>query len=340
MVARAVDNEAPYFVDYVGDALDTTFPGVVAKPGALDIYTTLDLNLQRYAQDAVRAGIASVDAILARRKRGPQRVAQAALVAVDPRIGRDPRVHRRPLVQPVAVQSRRRGAAADRIDVQAVRLSRRVRKGGRRGHRRHHAGDDRLRRADDVELRQPGVVAEELRRRVRRRDHAAARAGDVAQHRHDQGRRTDRLRSRRRAVEEGQGRQHRSGEALPVGRARHRRADAARSRRGVHGVPESRHAEEAARRSSTSPAARTSPKPKVEAGPNVARPSTAFLVTHMMRSVLNEGTGAGARGNGFTPMPPASRARPTICATRGSSASRRSCSPWCGSASTTTSRSA
>ena len=41
-------------------------------------------------------------------------------------------------------------------------------------------------------------------------------------------------------------------------------------------------------------------KPKVEAGPNVARPSTAFLVTHMMRSVLNEGTGAAARANGFT----------------------------------------
>ncbi len=41
-------------------------------------------------------------------------------------------------------------------------------------------------------------------------------------------------------------------------------------------------------------------KPKVEAGPSVARPATAFLVTHMMRSVLNEGTGAGARANGFT----------------------------------------
>jgi len=41
-------------------------------------------------------------------------------------------------------------------------------------------------------------------------------------------------------------------------------------------------------------------KPKVEAGPVVARSSTAFLLTHMMRSVLNEGTGAAARSNGFT----------------------------------------
>jgi membrane carboxypeptidase/penicillin-binding protein len=38
---------------------------------------------------------------------------------------------------------------------------------------------------------------------------------------------------------------------------------------------------------------------KVE-GRRVARADTTFLVTHMMRSVLNEGTGAGARAAGFT----------------------------------------
>jgi penicillin-binding protein 1B len=41
-------------------------------------------------------------------------------------------------------------------------------------------------------------------------------------------------------------------------------------------------------------------KPKVENGVAVARPQTAYLVTNMMRSVLNEGTGAAARTNGFT----------------------------------------
>ncbi len=87
MVARAVDNEAPYFVDYIGEVLDATFPGIVSKPGTLDVYTTLDLNLQRDAQDAVREGLAVVDKALARRKRGPARVAQAALVAIDPRSG-------------------------------------------------------------------------------------------------------------------------------------------------------------------------------------------------------------------------------------------------------------
>lgn len=86
VLTRAVDNEAPYFVDFLGDVLQASFPGITQRPGVLDIYTTLDLNLQRYAQDAVRDGIARVDEILTRRRRRPQR-AQAALVAVDPRSG-------------------------------------------------------------------------------------------------------------------------------------------------------------------------------------------------------------------------------------------------------------
>jgi len=39
---------------------------------------------------------------------------------------------------------------------------------------------------------------------------------------------------------------------------------------------------------------------KIDAPKNIARPDTTFLVTNMMRSVLNEGTGAGARAAGFT----------------------------------------
>jgi penicillin-binding protein 1B len=101
VVARAVDNEAPYFVDYLGEQLQSQYPGLTQRSGALDIYTTLDLNLQRYAQDAVRNGLTRVDDVLSRRRRpstaargglsgaegrkpGP---AQAALVAIDPRSG-------------------------------------------------------------------------------------------------------------------------------------------------------------------------------------------------------------------------------------------------------------
>ncbi len=84
-VARALDAEAPYFVDFVGQTLAEDFPAVTATTQAVDVYTTLDLHLQRLAQDAVTAGIAKVEQALSRRRRG--RVPQAALIAVDPRTG-------------------------------------------------------------------------------------------------------------------------------------------------------------------------------------------------------------------------------------------------------------
>ena len=69
-----------YFVDYVTQELQERTKAV----GAIDVYTTLDLQLQRLAQDAVETGLARVDEILARRKR---QKAQAALIAIDPRTG-------------------------------------------------------------------------------------------------------------------------------------------------------------------------------------------------------------------------------------------------------------
>ena len=86
VVARSVDNEAPYFVDMVGTQVNHQFPGVTTQPGAVDVYTTLDLNMQRAALDAVRNGLANVDKLLARRKKKPQS-AQAVLLAIDPRSG-------------------------------------------------------------------------------------------------------------------------------------------------------------------------------------------------------------------------------------------------------------
>ena len=84
-VARALDAEAPYFVDFVGRTLAEQFPAVTQTTEAVDVYTTLDLHLQRLAQDAVSSGLAKVDQLLSRRRRG--RVPQAALIAVDPRTG-------------------------------------------------------------------------------------------------------------------------------------------------------------------------------------------------------------------------------------------------------------
>ena len=80
IVARALESEAPYFVDYLTEDLQER----TKAAGAVDVYTTLDLHLQRIAQDAVRDGLMRVDKILARRK---PRFPQAALIAVDPRTG-------------------------------------------------------------------------------------------------------------------------------------------------------------------------------------------------------------------------------------------------------------
>jgi penicillin-binding protein 1B len=81
MAARALDAEAPYFVDYVSQELENKYP---SAKGAVDVYTTLDLHMQKIAQDALREGLVRVDELLAKRKR--QR-AQAALIAIDPRTG-------------------------------------------------------------------------------------------------------------------------------------------------------------------------------------------------------------------------------------------------------------
>ena len=86
VVQRALEAEAPYFVDYVGQTLDSQYPGLTTTTNqAVDVYTTLDLHLQRLAQDAVRDGLTKVDQLLSRRHRNGK--AEAALIAVDPRNG-------------------------------------------------------------------------------------------------------------------------------------------------------------------------------------------------------------------------------------------------------------
>jgi penicillin-binding protein 1B len=86
VVQRALEAEAPYFVDYVGQTLTDDYPGLTTTTNqAVEVYTTLDLHLQRLAQDAVRDGLTQVDSLLARRRRKGH--AEAALIAVDPKTG-------------------------------------------------------------------------------------------------------------------------------------------------------------------------------------------------------------------------------------------------------------
>jgi penicillin-binding protein 1B len=84
-VARASDTEAPYFVDLLGQTMADDYPGLLEGSQGVDIHTTLDTNLQRIAQESVQAGAAQIDAQLA--KKGIKGLAQIALIAIDPRTG-------------------------------------------------------------------------------------------------------------------------------------------------------------------------------------------------------------------------------------------------------------
>src|SRR5205085_11989927 len=55
VVQRALESEAPYFVDFVSQALSDKYPGLtMTTTEPVDFYTSRDLNLQLLAQDAVR----------------------------------------------------------------------------------------------------------------------------------------------------------------------------------------------------------------------------------------------------------------------------------------------
>ncbi len=82
-ISRALDTEAPYFVDLLGQILGDDYPGLLEGSQGVDIQTTLDTNLQRLAQEVVQAGGAQIDAQLS--KKHPKERAQIALIAVDPR---------------------------------------------------------------------------------------------------------------------------------------------------------------------------------------------------------------------------------------------------------------
>jgi penicillin-binding protein 1B len=96
-------SDAPYFVDLVKDRMLEKYPESVLLGQQYKIYTTLDLELQRFAYQAVREGSQQVDEIMARRrlrkikvKKGqpppplkiePQDRVQSCLVALDPHTG-------------------------------------------------------------------------------------------------------------------------------------------------------------------------------------------------------------------------------------------------------------
>ena len=75
---------APYFLDRVSDELQK-----IDQPddGAKDVYTTIDLPIQRAAREAVETGMAEVDKLVAKKYGKSDVRAEAALIALDPHTG-------------------------------------------------------------------------------------------------------------------------------------------------------------------------------------------------------------------------------------------------------------
>jgi len=87
--ARSQSVDAPYFVDLVDDDLQSKLQDATnIRSSAFRIYTTLDLNLQRAAAEAVRIGMQEVDQEIKKQRRFKGETPpepQVALVAMDPR---------------------------------------------------------------------------------------------------------------------------------------------------------------------------------------------------------------------------------------------------------------
>lgn len=81
--------DAPYFVDLVNERLSDEFQDRDFQQSGSKIYTTLDLDLQRDAAEAVQNGMREVDEIIAKRhKTGtPLEEPQVALICLDPHTG-------------------------------------------------------------------------------------------------------------------------------------------------------------------------------------------------------------------------------------------------------------
>jgi penicillin-binding protein 1B len=277
-------------------ALDEALPGVTARPAPLDIYTTLDLNMQRAAQDAVREGLARVDDTLARRRKGETRRAQAALVAVDPRTGdiramvggrsynqsqfnRAVMAHRQPgsTFKPFVYLAAFEHAADDgRAEVTPAMM----------------VWDEPTTWTTDGEEWTPRNYEDEYDGYITLR-RALALSRNVATIKVAEQTGFDKVASVWRRARIGQPLKGYPSISLGVFELSPMEVATAYTLFAHDGVTTP------LRSLSRIVSGEQTVTVKAPEGNKVARPETTFLLTHMMRSVLNEGTGAGARAAGF-----------------------------------------
>jgi penicillin-binding protein 1A len=75
---------APYFVEYVRQKVEERFGSSILYTGGLNIYTSISDELQQYAEEAVAAGLAKIEARHPKKVKEPL---QAALIAIEPLTG-------------------------------------------------------------------------------------------------------------------------------------------------------------------------------------------------------------------------------------------------------------
>jgi penicillin-binding protein 1B len=294
---RALEAEAPFFVDYVTEALDIEYPGLTTTTDqAVDVYTTLDLHLQRIAQDAVRGGLTQVDKLLSRRRR--KGLAEAALIAVDPRSGeilafvggrsynqsqynravvarRQPGSVFKPFVYLTAFETAAENGETDVTPATLVDDAPTT-----------WEFDDQVWSPANYEQEYDGMIS--YRRALAlSRNVATVKVAERAGY--------DRIASLWGKLGVGGAPKAYPSIALGVFEASPFEVASAYTIFPNMGmIRPLRHVlriDRASKEVTRTPKAQ--PKP-------ITRPETTFLVTNMMRSVINEGTGAGARGAGFT----------------------------------------
>ncbi|HET6364421.1 MAG TPA: PBP1A family penicillin-binding protein [Nitrospirota bacterium] len=80
-----VSGPAPYFVEYVRQKVEERFGASILYSGGLNIYTSINDDLQKYAEQAVKEGLAKIEA--RHRKKVASNPLQAALIAIEPSTG-------------------------------------------------------------------------------------------------------------------------------------------------------------------------------------------------------------------------------------------------------------
>ncbi len=86
--ATTPTSQAPYFVDFVRRELEASYPADVLTGEGLSIHTSLDVEMQRQAADAVRSGLEKLEKAYPRlRSQNPRDQLQACLIAIQPQTG-------------------------------------------------------------------------------------------------------------------------------------------------------------------------------------------------------------------------------------------------------------